>query len=170
MYRINWYLLLEVFLSVWIVCSNWFFITRLLNFDETFEAPAPVSINVAYTRRYYWLTRIHWLYVLISQHIQARVLGFDSRFLGSCSFIWNTFSRLYFWCFSELCIVLGLRSVHLCNDSSNLGKSHSCHSSSSLTSSALILGNLSRVSLMHYLISISLCIVSRAFTLTTNFS
>ena len=104
-----------------------------------------------------------------SQYIQARVLGFDSRFLDSCSFIWNTFSRLYFSCFSELCIVLGLWSVHLRNDSTDLGKSHSYHSSISLTRSALIPSNLSRVSLTYPLIYLNLCIVSRTCTLTINF-
>ena len=90
------------------------------------------------------------------QYIQTQVFWLDSRFLDSCSFIWNTFSRFYFSCFSELCIVLR--------------KVHSCYLSSNLTRSTLIAVNLLRVSLTYPLISLSLCIVSRACTLTNNFS
>ena len=119
---------------------------------------------LAYAPQYYWLITFTGF---IHKH---EVWVWLAVFIDSRSFIWYTFLRLCFSYFSELCIILGLRSIHLRNDLTNLGKSHYCHSSSSLTRSALIPGNLSRVSLTYHLISLNLFIVSRACTLTINFA
>ena len=69
-----------------------------------------------------------------------------------------------------LCIILGLQSDHLSNNSVNFGKSNSCHSSSSMNRSFLIAGSLSRVSLTVPLIPLNLFIVLTAWTLAINFS
>ena len=64
--------------------------------------------------------------------------------------IWLLFlSLIYIFTFAFLMLlrIAYFFRIHLRNDSTNLGKSHYCHSSSSLNRSALILGNLSKVSL-----------------------
>ena len=119
-----------------------------------------VSLTLAYAPPFYWLTHtdfMPWFLTLL----QTQVLGFDSQFLHSRPFIWNIFSRLYFSCFSELCSVFRLRSVRLHNDSANLRKPISCHSSSSLTKLPITFRNLSRVGISYTLISLKLFILWR---------